>query len=669
MKMDVSRFRRSLLAACLLPVAVGMARPPLPHDFSGQSLGWLEHKLEEIDAELATLASYSIRSGTGAVGYRSAYHDDEQQLEWAEIDFQAAFTLDEIILVPVVCRDAKAGFQADGFPKSFRIIAGAADDPVGKTIAEYGDEQNFLPRIAPLVVPCGGITASWIRIESEHLSLRVFDERYVLQWSEIMAFSGSENVALHRPLHTRSNRRDGLAWDEAFLVDGFVPYLMDAASGEKSIAFISRFTTNIHPTLTIDLGEPTTVSRLHLHAVDPSDILPQALPSDFAIPHRMRLTGANTPDFSDEAPVINLRLDSMYDMGPVMMWSFPETTNRFYRLHIDSPAEDQRYGPEAPRFGFAEIELMSNGKNHALGRTIIAGTDLIDNPNRPLALLTDGRNMYGTILSSREWMRQLARRHDLEAQRPLVARELNARYEKQKANLQRLGWLSILLAAGIGCTMLVDRILRMRKIRQIEQRIAADLHDELGANLHTIGLLSDLAESAKHDPDELAMMHMRIRALTERSGIAVRSCTDMLNSEELYKGLVADMQRAAQRSLAKIDHELSIEGEELLEQLNRQNCVDLFLFYKETLVNISRHSGATKFSTVLKVRPKELDLTISDNGRGLEDLEGGGIPSSLKRRAKLLGAKVVVDTPPAGGTSIHLKFRIRKRRRSSRGRK
>jgi signal transduction histidine kinase len=207
----------------------------------------------------------------------------------------------------------------------------------------------------------------------------------------------------------------------------------------------------------------------------------------------------------------------------------------------------------------------------------------------------------------------------------------------------------------------------MRKIQQIEQRIAADLHDELGANLHTIGLLSDLAEDCKNDPGELTTFHQRIRAVTERSGIAVRSCTNMFNSEDLYKGLIADMQRAAQRSLAKLDHELSIEGEEYLDQLNRQNCVDLFLFYKESLVNISRHSGATQFSTELKIRPRELQLTISDNGRGLAEPSGNGIPKSLKRRARLLGAKVSVETPPAGGTSIHLKFRIRRNRLFNRG--
>lgn len=668
MKSTEYRWKGLSLAAGLLAAALCRADPtPLP-DYHNRSLNWLEQRLVEMDTELAGLARYSIRSGTGAIGYRSVYHADEEQLEWVNIDFGETYPLDEIILVPVICRDAQSGFQADGFPKAFRVVAGTPGDEEGRIIAEYSEEDRLLPRIAPLVIPCGGVSASWIRLETDRLSLRAFDERYVLQLSEIMAFSGTENVALHRQYTSKTNRRDGLAWDHRFLVDGFVPYLMDAASGEKSIAFISQFTTNGHPALTIDLGRPEAVSTLHLHAVDPSDILPQALSSDFAIPRKMRLTGADHPDFRDEQSAIDLTLDSIYDMGPVIKWSFPEITNRFFRLYIEAPATDPRFGPEAPRFGFAEIELLSNGRNLAHGKPVTR-TDFISNPNRPLDLLTDGRNMYGTILPTREWMNQLARRHNLETERPRVVQELNRRYEQQKSNLQRLGWLSALLAAGIGFTILIDRIFRMRKIQQIEQRIAADLHDELGANLHTIGLLSDLAESAKSDPEELAMMHQRIRAVTERSGIAVRSCTDMLNSDELYKGLVADMQRAAQRSLAKLDHKMSIEGQAYLHQLSRRKCVDLFLFYKESLVNISRHSGATRFTTELEVGPRRLELTISDNGRGLEDSAENRIPSSLKRRAKLLGAKVTVDSPPAGGTRIHLKLRMRKRRNKNRGQK
>ncbi|MDF7825588.1 histidine kinase [Pontiellaceae bacterium B12227] len=659
MLVNPKRAKLLILVMGLLPLMTLSAKHSTSPDLHNQSLSWLENRLADIDHELATLANFSLRSGTGAIGYRSNFYDDEFHSEWVEITLDNEYPLDEVVLVPVIRRDAKHGFQADGFPKHLRLIVGTNHDTNGTIIAEYTDEQDFLPRVAPLSIPCNGITASWIRIETGQLSLRAFDEQYVFQLAEIMAFSGNENVALQKKTRSKSNQFGGRAWAKHFAVDGFIPYLMDAAAGEKSIAFVSGISSNSAPALTIDLGEPQVISRLNLHAVDPSDLLPQAQPSEFGIPRDMRLEAANNADFSDGHTLINLHLESVYNMGPIIKRKFPAATNRYFRLHIDSPPKLLSYTPNTVRFGFAEIELLDKGENRALAKTV-TGMALHENLHRPLSLLTDGRNMYGTILPLRAWMRQLSRRHDLEAERPLVEQALNRLYERQKTNLRRLGWLSALLAVGIGFTILIDRLFRMRKIQQIEQRIAADLHDELGANLHTIGLLSDLAESSKDDPEELAVFHQRIRAVTERSGIAVRSCTDMLNSDDLYKGLVADMQRAAQRSLAKLDHALTIEGEEHLGQLNRRTCVDLFLFYKESLVNISRHSGATEFATKLIVRPKELELTISDNGRGFAEAEENEIPKSLKRRAKLLGAKVAVESPPNGGTRILLKLRIRK---------
>ncbi|VGO15444.1 Sensor histidine kinase LiaS [Pontiella desulfatans] len=652
-------FDRTLSTLLLLGGWLPAMAAPVDTAFNALSLPELEQRRDAIGAELEQLANYSLRSGVGAIGYRSNIHDDEFHSEWVEINLQAEYPLDQVILVPVIRRDAKQGFQADGFPKHLRLIAGTEQDRVGTVVAEYTDDRHFLPRIAPLSIPCNGITASWIRIETDRLSLRAFDEKHAFELSEIMAFSGDVNVALRRPIAAKSNRFEGRAWSVNFAVDGLVPYLMDAVGGEKSIAFISLHPVTSPPALTIDLGESQAVSLLHLHAIDPSDVLPQALASDFGIPKKMHLEGANQPDFSDAETLIDLRLETIFHMGPIMMWNFPPATNRFYRLHIDAPPEIPSYNAEDTRFGFAEIELLSGGINHALGKPI-TGSDVHAKPNRPLSVLTDGRNMYGTILPVREWMNQLVRRHDLEKARPRVEAELNRRYAHQKTKLRRMGWLAALLTAAIGFTMLIDWNLRLRQLAKLRERFAADLHDELGANIHAIGLLSDAAKSAHDASDEWNMLHQRIRQLTERTGTAIRHFSNIINADGLYQGLVEDMQRAAQRITANLEHTISIEGEHYLEQLKARTRIDLFLFYKESLINICRHSNATRFSTTLTATPREIVLTVSDNGKGMS---GENIPSSLKRRARLLKAKLSVEPVPTGGTCLKLRLRHRSKKR------
>ena len=138
--------------------------------------------------------------------------------------------------------------------------------------------------------------------------------------------------------------------------------------------------------------------------------------------------------------------------------------------------------------------------------------------NRSYASLTDGRNFYGDILPIRQWLNELALRHELERQRPQLALRLNELYEEQKSLLNRFTALAVILAAAMIITLLVTRITRMRQLARVRLRLAADLHDELGANLHTIGLLSDLAVESREDDEAFADIQRRIRSESDRSG-------------------------------------------------------------------------------------------------------------------------------------------------------
>ncbi len=641
----------TILLAILLTGAVAGVVASASQDsaIKNQSLTELEQRLGRLNAELAQLAHYSLRTGIGAIGYRSDQNDSPNQTEWVQIELGADVPIDEIVLVPSIWRDTESGFEADGFPLGVRVLAG--NERTTNTLAIFSAEDNLLPRIAPVVVPCS-TTASWVRVETTQLSPRAFDGMYNLELSEIMVFSGEDNVALRRPVEISSlGHAEGGARRREFLVDGFVPYLMDAASGKQSVAFVSLVGENDKPSLTVDLGATHRVTRIHLHSVDLTDTIPQSTPTDFGLPRHVVIEGANQADFSDAQPLAEYRIRSIFDAGPIIMLDVPEVACRYVRVAILEPYIYTLDANPGARVGFAEIEIFSvdgRPKSVALNKPVL--TDIKpDNLSRTLASLTDGRNLYGNILPIREWLSELARRHDLERERPLVVKELSRRYARQKQNLRALMVLTALLAAGIAFTILIDRMLRMREITRIRERFAADLHDELGANLHTIGMLSDLAEESKDSPEDLSMLHEKIRAVTERTGTAMRHCTDMLEATGLYTGLLADMQRAAQRIMAKQEHDISVEGEEFLAQLKPRIRVDLFLFYKECLANISRHSGATRFSTYLQATPQSISLAVADNGQGVDE-----VPSSLKRRARLLKAKVSVECPNEGGTRISL---------------
>lgn len=645
---------RSLIPLFLL---LGLnAIPGLAQSPETLSLTELEERRQEIENQLELLANYNLSGGIGPIGFRSPHYTTENQNEWIEIKLREAASLDEVVLVPAIRRDGVNGFQADGFPRAFRLVAGTDQDRIGTVVAEYQLDDDLLPRIAPLTIPCGGIVASWIRIETTVLSLRNFDSNYVLQLSEVLVFSGEENVALHRPV-TFPENRDNLSapgWPDSALVDGFLPYLMASPQGKKSVAYLSAPRAADHPALTIDLGADYSVSRLHLHAVDQSDTVPQAYTGDIGIPRLLWVEGANNPDFEDAKFLTELRHSSPYDVGPILMLAFPETKCRYVRLTVMEANYDPLY-PQFPfRLGFAEIEIFSRGENVALHRPVTINFEPTDHI-RPIVNLTDGRNYFGAILPVREWLNQLAQRHELERELPLIVAELGQRYGRQTTRVTQLTGLAVVLAFGVIVIMLVNRNRQQHAIAETRKRIAADLHDELGADLHALGILSDLAFTAKSTPGKLDNLLRRIRSLTERTGKAARHCTNLLEVEDLHKDLVNDVRNTTSRILTDLEHEVEFEGEDLLRRLSPRKHLDLLLFYQECLINVIRHSEATRVHTQLKAADGQIRLTVTDNGRGLD----GHVPSSLKRRARLFGADLQVRKADPAGSVVILKLKNR----------
>lgn len=623
------------------------------------SVSQLESQVAEIDMLIATLATPSMRAGVGSVGYRSEPTPDPEASEWVRIDLAQPADIDEIVLVPTIWRDTKAGFGADGFPIAFRVTVGNLDAPGGKVIAEYTAEDELLPRVAPLSIPCSEIGVEWVRIDATELSTRNWDGQRILQLSEVAVFSGSENAALGQPVTVSSeNGKVDTARNKRFLVDGFVPYLMDARQGTQSIAYVTEVDGNEPAVISIDLGEIHTLDHIHLHATDVSDTVPQAVASDFGIPRLMTIEGSLKADFSDAVPLMRYEMKSVLDTGPIIMRECPPTRCRYVRLTAIEPYIDPvRIGKL--HLGFAEIELISKGINVALNRPVSVTTGSIIWSRDP-STVTDGNNFYGQILPIREWLGQLVLRHELERRRPKIATEIRVRYLRQQSNINQLIILTAFLAFAGVVAVLFGWFMRQRAIVNMREQFAADLHDELGANIHAIGLLTDMAQTASESPAKLRSLMTRMRELTQRTGSAAAYCANLLESKGLYDDLTADMRRTSARIMADLEHELVFEGDEHLRRLPARKRIDLFLFHKECLINIIRHSGASRATTHVHATATETCMTITDDGCGLAASQGAekirnGLPPSLKRRARLLGGTVSADSPEHGGTRVTLK--------------
>ena len=665
------RFFAHTLTLCLLPLLCQAAPDPLPGtrqpaealakaghttpEAPLPSLSQLEERLAALDAELSRLARFTTRNDAGSIGWSSKQRSAPDHPDWAEIRLEEAQLIDAIVLVPILWNYADKGPSASGFPQAFEVFAGAEGDEEGQLIARRGPEDQLLPRVAPLVIPIAPTTVSWVRIQSIRMSTSGMDDRYTFGLSEIMLFSGGRNIAQDQPAHISSEVGGwgGAAISASALTDGSTPFLMDSSQGKGSRTYLARFSADRNFRFIIDLEESCPVDEIRFHsALDVRQHIPLPKQVEYGIPRHFLVEGALAEDLSDAVPLLDYHLSSIYDAGPILVKSVPETRCRYIRFSVPDPY--QVPGSGNLLVNFSELEIISRGRNVAKGRNVTFPMKGLRNTH--IESITDGSNNYGEIIPIRDWMEQLARRHDLERERPLLVEKIDHLHARQNRILLIMYWTAGALAAATILTILIDRILRMRHVAKVKQRFAADLHDELGANLHSIGLISDVAQNADSS-EQWQILSRKIRELTERTGTAVRHCTNLLEAKDLYIGLTADMRRAAQRITTNLEHDFVIEGGTYLEQLPPRTRIDLFLFYKESLVNICRHSGATRISTHLTGGKKATTLTVTDNGKGLQ----GQVPPSLKRRAWLLRAKLTAESPAEGGTKITLKLRNRRR--------
>ncbi|MGJ8653791.1 MAG: histidine kinase [Opitutaceae bacterium] len=613
----------------------------------------LEQRKIEIESELKTLAKPSLNSGIGAVGHRSPSYSDADHSEWVQVDLEGDYAIDTIFIVPTLWRDT-AGFVNDAFPAHFTVSIGTEEDPTGRVVYEYNADTDVFTGISPLQISVDGPPISWVRLEATRLSQRALDGRYVFQLSDLMAFEGNVNRALRKPTASSSRAHESLARNTEALVDGILPYLMNCVSSQQSRAYVSKVGIGAHPTITIDLLETYPVSGIRLHAADQSDTVPITHAGDFGMPHHFSIHASNDENFNDATTLLEVRINSIFEIGPFLSWDFPEQSARYIRITAHDPYV-YNGSTSGTRIAFAEIEVLRDGLNVAGNKPIQTNFEA-KKTGQSISAFTDELNLYGAIIPQRQWLGELVQRHELEATLRSVDAELSQRYARQKVLLRWAVISAMCLILCIVFTIPYNRMLSYRKEVRIRERIAANLHDELGANLHAIGMLGDVAERSIESPKRLIEAVRRIRGLTERTGVAARHCTNMLEAENICQDVVLEMRQDTQRLLSDYTVRLHIEGEDHLHALPRRKRIDLYLFFKECITNINRHSMATRVSIRIIANQDVVSVSVIDNGCGhLTE-----IPKSLLRRARLMRASVKHKQVRPSGTHIRLQFKSKK---------
>ncbi|HLX72522.1 MAG TPA: two-component regulator propeller domain-containing protein [Verrucomicrobiae bacterium] len=210
------------------------------------------------------------------------------------------------------------------------------------------------------------------------------------------------------------------------------------------------------------------------------------------------------------------------------------------------------------------------------------------------------------------------------------------------------------------------RLAQQHAVERDRARIAKDIHDDIGAGLTQITLLSELARREPgHADAQLDRISDSARDLTRAMDEivwAVDPQHDTLASLMDYISAYAEDFLRTANIRCRIDLPPTLPA----MQVDAESRYNLFLALKESLNNVVKHSGASEVWLRLRLYAKSFTLVVEDNGRGLKGVNGetssasaerfssGSGLSNLKKRLEAVGGRCVVQSSAGAGTRVEM---------------
>jgi signal transduction histidine kinase/sugar lactone lactonase YvrE len=233
--------------------------------------------------------------------------------------------------------------------------------------------------------------------------------------------------------------------------------------------------------------------------------------------------------------------------------------------------------------------------------------------------------------------------------------------------LWRRWWFVALIAIGvIAAAYELHRIQLERKlaVERVRSRIAMDLHDDIGASLARMAVISEVMKSnlSPADLDSQLMLNdiaQTSRRLVDGMGDIVWS----IDPRHQQLGDTVDRVRDFASGILEpkgIQWQFDAAPRALSVKLSAGQRRQLYLVFKEAIHNIAKHSQARHAFLRLGVEHGSIWAEIEDDGRGIPSGDGHGMGlRSMRSRAADLSGTLEISPATPHGTQITLRFPIR----------
>ena len=175
------------------------------------------------------------------------------------------------------------------------------------------------------------------------------------------------------------------------------------------------------------------------------------------------------------------------------------------------------------------------------------------------------------------------------------------------------------------------------------QRISAEMHDDIGAGLSGIRLMTEMAKMKSKDDESVSEIEKIYNSVGDISS-KMKEVIWSLNTENDSLGnLLSYLQKQTRQMMENYNGSFTISMCEQIPDIKiaGETRRHIYLAVKEALHNIIKHSGADKVNLIFTCADK-LIIKVSDNGKGMNIAEsnnaGNGL-NNMKNRIEKIGGK------------------------------
>jgi len=223
-------------------------------------------------------------------------------------------------------------------------------------------------------------------------------------------------------------------------------------------------------------------------------------------------------------------------------------------------------------------------------------------------------------------------------------------------------WWFLALSACAAMSVLYalhrNRVARLVQLERVRTRIATDLHDDIGASLSQIAVVTEVLSQRGGAEDQFREPLSQI-AIDSRE--LVVSMSDLVWAIDPRRDHLLDLVQRMRRFASdmftsrNIRFRFSAPAGDLRLSVDQRRHI--FLIFKESVNNIVRHSDCTEAEIGLTLEANALVLRVHDTGRGVDSSQAGrgnGL-SGMRARALALGGEMEIAGGRDCGTAVTIK--------------